>query len=260
MSQLVYVYAILRQPVAASVDGIDGRPLRWIGNDQLVAAVSDVPARDFSEEPLNERIRDITWLGPRAIAHQDVNEHLWEASTATVPLAFGTVFRDDERVQGLLSTEAIKLLDRLQQVEDRGEWVVALHRVNPLSPAELAAHSPTLQQLHAQIETSSPGRAHLLRRQAATLERDEAHRRDAEAARALSDMLRPAADDVFAEALPGDAVERPLARLSVLVKRKNESAFLDVVDGARRRWPEPTYRLLLTGPWPAYRFGGLARD
>jgi hypothetical protein len=259
MSELVYVYAILREPVAGSLAGIDDRPVRWISGSDLVAAVSDVPSEDFEEEPLNQHIRDMQWLGPRAIAHQDVNERLWEQSAASVPLAFGSVFRDDDRVRELLRSEGVGLRQRLAAVEGRGEWVIALHRVTAPSATEVAQNSDALRKLQAEIAASSPGRAHLLRRQAATLERDEARRLDAEAAVALASALGGAAEEVFPEALPADAVERPLARLSVLVHRSKEATFLAAVEGARERWPEPSYRVLLTGPWPAYRFGGLAR-
>jgi hypothetical protein len=100
----------------------------------------------------------------------------------------------------------------------------------------------------------------LLRRQLATLERDEARRMQSEAAMGLLDALRATAVDVFQEPLPSDTVERPLLRASVLARRDAESEFMDQVDRLRQRWPEPHYRLLLTGPWPPYRFAGLQRD
>jgi hypothetical protein len=46
-------------------------------------------------------------------------------------------------------------------------------------------------------------------------------------------------------------------RVSVLVRRQDESQFVDEVERLRARWPEPTYRWLLTGPWAPYRFGGI---
>jgi hypothetical protein len=57
--------------------------------------------------------------------------------------------------------------------------------------------------------------------------------------------------------MPSVTVERPLLRASVLVRRDAEARFRDEMDRLRHRWTEPAYRLLLTGPWPAYRFGGL---
>jgi hypothetical protein len=257
VTSLVYVYGVLEQALAVEVRGIDGRAVRWVSNGQLAAAVSDVPAADFEEERLNEGLRDMAWLGPRAVAHQIVNARLHEVADALVPLAFGTVFLDDDRVRHMLRDQASFLRERLQVVRGRAEWVVALHQLQPADAEAVAHASPALQSLMAEIETSAPGRAHLLRRRLAELERDEARRLQADAAEQLLASLRAVAADVFAEPLPSDTVEKPLLRASVLVGRADEARFIDLVDGLRRTWPEPIYRVLLTGPWPAYRFGGL---
>jgi hypothetical protein len=256
VSQLVYVYAILERPTATALKGIDGRPVRWVTASGLVAAVSDVPEDDFGEEPLNANVRDMGWLGPRAIAHQEVNSRLHDEAEAVVPLAFGTVFRDDDRVRHMIEEHHTTLEAHLDRVRAAAEWVVALHLLQEPD----ASTTPAVTALRADIEASPPGRAHLLRRQLATLERDEARRLQFDAAAQMLDELRSVARDVYPEPLPADTVERPLLRASVLVPREQESTFLDRVDTLRERWPEPTYRVLLTGPWPPYRFGGLERE
>jgi hypothetical protein len=253
-ASLVYVYAVLDKPVDVDAQGIDELPVRWVSENALAAAVSEVAAEDFEEEPLNTNVRNLGWLGPRALAHQDVTARLFEASEAVVPLTFGTVFRDDDRVRHLLSEQNQALKSRLDAVRGCAEWVVALHLLQQPD----AAQSTAVTALRHEIESSSPGRGHLLRRRLETLERDEAQRITAEAAESALGTLRQAARDVYVEPLPADAVERPLLRASVLVTRERETAFMDHVDRLRQQWPEPTYRLLLTGPWPPYRFGGLA--
>ena len=253
MTDLVYVYAVLTRPVAGALKGINGRPVRWVTVDGLAAAVSDVPAEDFDEEPLNANVRDMGWLGPRAIAHQDVNARVFQTSEASLPLAFGTVFRGDERVRHMLEVDRQALTKRLNAVQGAAEWVVALH----LLRAPEVDTSPSVQALRGEIESSNPGRAHLLRQRLATLKRDEAKRVQVEAATEVLESLKTVARNVYAEPLPSDTVERPLLRASVLVARQDESRFMDEVDRMRSRWQEPTYRLLLTGPWPAYRFGGI---
>lgn len=259
VSSLVYVYAIQRRPLGLEVNGIDLQPIRWITSGELAAAVSDVPREDFDEGPLNANVKDMNWLGPRAIAHQDVNERLFEASEAIVPLSFGTVFRDAAGVRRLLIDQRGALDAQLQRVAGAAEWVVALHQLREPSSEDVAAASEQVQHFRAQIEASPPGRAHLLRRQLATLERDEARRIRHEAADQLLRTLKVVAREVFQEALPSEvaAVERPLLRASVLVNRDEEQTFVDQVDRLGQRWPETTYRITLTGPWPPYRFGGL---
>lgn len=248
---MIYVYAILSNPVEAQLRGIGGARVDWVVSDALAAAVSEVPEEDFDEEPLNTNVRDMGWLGPRAVAHQDVNARLFELSEAVVPLAFGTVFRDASGVRQLLADNSQNLGTRLYKVRNCGEWVVALHLLREPNADE----SPLVQQLRQDIASSTPGRAHLLHQRLQTVERDESRRLQREAATDLLEALRRVAVDVFREPLPSDDVEKPLLRASVLVRRDTD--FVEEVEGLRQRWPEPTYRLLLTGPWPPYRFGGL---
>lgn len=257
MSPLVYVYAVLPRPVASQVKGIGGQPVRWVEQNDLAAAVSDVAEEDFDEAPLNEHVRDLSWLGPRAVAHQEVNYRLHEDAEAVVPLAFGTIFRDDDRVRQLLHDQRSVLSARLDAVHGRAEWVVTLHALSPPDAEHLASASPAIQAMHQEIAASSPGRAHLLKRRLDQLQQDELRRIEGEATQEIVTKLRMIADDAYLEPLPSDKIERPLVRASVLVARGAEDGFLDEIERLRARWPEPNYRLLLTGPWPPYRFGGL---
>jgi hypothetical protein len=249
VTQLVYVYGIAESGSSIVARGINDQPVRWIGEGQLAAAVSDVPAEEFDEEPLNAGLTDMNWLGPHAVAHQDVNQRLHEQSDALIPLAFGTVFRDDGRVRALLREQAASLNERLSRVRGRSEWVVTVHRT---SAPDLGASGP-LQELQAEIDAAAPGRAHLLRRRLAELERDEARRLERESVDGVLAALRGVAQDVFVEPLPTDVVDRPLLRVSVLVERGGEDRFVDTVDALQAG----SLRVLVTGPWPPYRFGGL---
>lgn len=236
--------------------GIDERPVRWIVEEQLAAAVSHVPAEDFEEAPLNERIRDLRWLEPRAVAHQTVTARLHELSPAVLPLSFGTVFRNEERVRDLLRNAGSSLRERLERVAGRSEWVLAVHRDAEAALASLDA-SPRLRGLLAEVQTAPPGRAHLLKRRLAEARQAELRRADAEVEARLSTALGEVADAVFSEPLPAEAAERPMWRGSLLVGRAREADLVQALDGLRQELESRGYSLVLTGPWPAYRFGGL---
>src|SRR5207302_10819188 len=162
MTALVYVYAVLPRPIATKLKGIDARPVRWVVDDGLAAAVSDVPDDEFDEAPLNERVRDLSWLAPRAIAHQEVNDRLHTDGEAVVPLAFGTVFRDEDRVRQLLHDQRAALAARLEVVRGRAEWVLTLHVLQEPDEDYVASASPPIQTARQEIAASPPGRAHLL--------------------------------------------------------------------------------------------------
>jgi Gas vesicle synthesis protein GvpL/GvpF len=249
VTDLVYVYAIVAAAPAIRLQGINGMPVRSIVEGDLMAAVSDVPEDEFGEEPLNAGLADMHWLGPRAVAHQEVNQHLHDAVDALIPLAFGAVFRDDARVRGMLRDRQSGLRERLARVRNRAEWVVAVHRAEHTHTFT----TPALDALQSEIDAASPGRAHLLKRRYAELERDEMRRVERETVDKVVEALHRVADDVYVEPLPAEVVDRPLLRASVLVPRTAEARFVDLIDTLGGS----TYRVLVTGPWPPYRFGGL---
>src|SRR5205823_1083639 len=101
--------------------------------------VSDVPSDEFAEAPLNANVRDLTWLAPRAIAHDAVNGQLWERADSVLPVAFGTVFRDDQRVREMLTQRQPEFRSRLERVRGRGEWVIALYADQPITSERVEA-------------------------------------------------------------------------------------------------------------------------
>jgi hypothetical protein len=248
-NQLVYIYAIAAAQSDSTVHGIGGTPIRWIADEGLHAAVSDVPAEEFGEQQLNAGLSDMQWLGPRAVAHQEVNQRLHESSEAIIPLAFGTVFRDDARVKGLLRNQVASLTERLARVRGCSEWVVTVH---PTEAPDVGGSEP-VQHLRQEMAAAGPGRAHLLRKRLADVERDAARLLELQASEDVLTVLRGTAHDVFVEPLPTDVVERPLLRASVLVRRPDEERLVKVVEGLQSEW----LSVVLTGPWPPYRFGGL---
>jgi len=118
-----------------------------------------------------------------------VNYRLHAAGPASVPLTFGTVFRDDDRVRELLREERPVLAERLGAVRGCAEWVVALHLVRAPDGEYLTQASAAVQALRGEIGSASPGRAHLLRRRLAELERDESRRLGGRGRRAGADKV-----------------------------------------------------------------------
>jgi Gas vesicle synthesis protein GvpL/GvpF len=250
VSPLVYVYAIAASQQESPIRGIGGSAVRWIGEGELYAAASDVREDEFNEEALNAGLADMQWLGPRAVAHQEVNQRLHDRGEALIPLAFGTVFRDDTRVREMLRGQAASLRERLDRVRGCSEWVVTVHA----TAAPDTVQVETVQRMQQQIAEASPGRAHLLRRQLADVEKQAARQLEADAVNTVTEALRGAAQEAFAEPMPNvQTADRTLLRMSVLVRRSDEEQFVRVVEGLQSDW----LSVVLTGPWAPYRFGGL---
>lgn len=258
MSPLRYVYGIARASDAARVasaglTGIDESPVGCVVEGALLAAASDVDEADFGEAVLNERVRDLEWLAARAAQHQAVNGRLLDLLGTVLPLSFGAIYRDDERVRQMLREDAEDRGAQLASLAGRAEWVVTITRdaVPPADDTEVRA-------LDAQIEASPPGRAFLLDKQRGTTLARSMERRDSEAAAAALAGLAAVAERTYQEPVAAGGTDTVALRASILVPRDLEPALVNAIGELERGLAGRGYRVRASGPWPAYRFGGLS--
>jgi gas vesicle protein GvpL/GvpF len=256
-AELRYVYAIADASAApriatSALRGIDGGAVETIVEGSLLAATTAVSAADYEEKPLNEHLQDMDWLAPRAAAHQDVNAALLGVTDAIVPLSFGAIYRGTAGVRDLLSSGAASLRARLTALSGRAEWIVSVER------EDIAGlESPALNALEAEIAAAAPGRAFLLTKRRDEIAREERRQRDATIAEATAVALGDAAEQTYREPLIDDSAVAAIARFSALVKRADEPRLRDAIDRVARDDSARGYHVRLSGPWPAYRFGGL---
>ncbi|MBI3522783.1 MAG: GvpL/GvpF family gas vesicle protein [Chloroflexi bacterium] len=256
MSGLLYVYAVAGPGAVQwlerhQLEGIGGARVRGVTADAVIGAVSEVPAAEFDQEPLDRNVADATWLGPRAASHQEVNARLLDGLGAVLPLAFGTIFRSEDRVRSALRERGPELATALAAVAGRAEWVITLDRDDRVAGESLDAE-PELRELRGAAGASAPGRAYLLRTKLDNARRD-ARRRVEDDARAA---LRAATETVAEELTDEPLVEGgPVARATALVPRDHEGALRRATEGFNKVWSPRGYAARVAGPWPAYRYG-----
>jgi len=258
MSTLRYVYGIARASDAARVAsaalaGIDEGPVGCVVEGALLAAASDVDETAYGETPLNERVRDLEWLAPRAAQHQAVNGRLLELLGTVLPLSFGAIYRDDERVRQMLRTDADERVAQLASLAGRAEWVVTISR-----DADPPGDDAEVRALDAEIAASPPGRAFLLDKQRDTTLSRSMGRHDSDAAAAALAGLEGVAERTYREPVAAGGTDTVALRASILVVRERERALLTAIRELETRLGERGYRVRASGPWPAYRFGGMS--
>jgi hypothetical protein len=258
--ELRYLYAVANgsaKPAIASANlrGIEGHRVETIVEGGLLGVTSVVPAADYEEAPLNERLQDLEWLAPRAASHQDVNGRLLDIADAVIPLAFGAIYRGVDGVRELLRTRADDFADRLRAVEGRAEWIVSIEREGSNAPA-----GDAVRALDAEIAAAAPGRAFLLGKRRDEVVREERRMRDVAIAEQAWAAIEAIAERVYREQLIDDPTAAAVARFSVLASRSREVELGDVVRKLGATGTLQGYRVRLSGPWPAYRFGGLPSE
>lgn len=258
--ELRYLYAVAnaraKSAIAtADLRGIEGSRVEAVVEGGLLGATSIVPATDYEEGPLNERLQDLEWLAPRAASHQEVNGRLLDLADAVVPLAFGAIYRGTDGVRELLRTRADDFADRLRAVEGRAEWIISIEREGSKAPP-----GDAVRALDAEIAAAPPGRAFLLGKRRDEVVREERRMRDVAIAEEAWATIEAIAERVYREQLIDDPIAAAVARFSVLAPRVREVELGDVVRRLGATGTLQGYRVRLSGPWPAYRFGGLPSE
>lgn len=258
MSRLRYIYGIARagdaaRVASAGITGIDEAPVGSVVEGALLAAASDVDETEYGETALNEHVRDLDWLAARAAQHQAVNGRLLDLLGTVLPLSFGAIYRDDERVREMLREDAAGRGTQLTSLSGRAEWVVTISRGSD-TPADLAEVSA----FDARIAASPPGRAFLLDKQRGTALSRSAMKRDSDAAAAALAGLEAVAERTYQEPVAAGGNDTVALRASILVARDREPALVQAIGELERRLGERGYRVRASGPWPAYRFGGMS--
>jgi hypothetical protein len=259
VTTLRYVYGIVPAAAASAVEqaslrGIDDGAVRAIVSDPFAAAFSEVDATEYGDDGLNDRVRDLEWLTPRAAVHQTVNARLLELAGVVLPLSFGALYRDDDRVREMLREDVPQRRERLRALLGRAEWVVTVLRG---TASDAKDGDGALQDLDREIAQSAPGKGYLLTKRRASVAKEATERADAEAAdRALGQLVR-ASERTYREPVAQGGDDVVVLRVSVLASRTNAGAIDGAIAAITADLAPRGYRVRATGPWPAYRFGAL---
>jgi hypothetical protein len=264
MSGLLYLHCIVEPESAAypllharALPGMDpDAPLFPIEAGGLVAAVSLVPADTFEEAPLNTLLTDLPRLAPFAIRHEEVIQALLPHAAALIPMSFGTVYREEERVRALLIAEQQAFRAMLERVRGRQEWGVKVFADATRLHMAAAQHSDAAGRLLTEANAATPGRAYLLRKQHEKLVEAESRELLREVCTMVLDQLTALSVDVAQDStLPPQEENRRLVLKAALLVDNDRAQALQEAAAALARCHAPLgVEVEVRGPWAAYSF------
>ncbi|WP_312018760.1 GvpL/GvpF family gas vesicle protein [Streptomyces sp. I05A-00742] len=249
--ELLYAYAVARdagpaRDVPETVTGVAGEPVREVCHAGFAALVGRVPAEDFEEGALRERLEDLAWLERVARGHQRVVEAAVSLFPCALPLRLATVYRDEDGLRRMLTAGRTAFGTALDRLEGRLEWGVTVYAVpGPAAPPQ----QPTAGRLS--------GRDYLRRRGAERRAREEGTRHEDRAAEAIHDRLAALAEAVRLYPPQNSPLAghpgRNLLNASYLVPGARAEEFTSAVGELTDGAPDGL-RIRLTGPWAPYSF------
>ncbi|MEU2537798.1 GvpL/GvpF family gas vesicle protein [Streptomyces iakyrus] len=244
------VFAVTETPppdeVVTVTPGHDGGgPLRVLAAGPLHLLVQDVPAADFGEEALAQRLNRPAELERCARAHHRAVETAASAGPV-VPLPMATLYLDDRNAVRAVAARETSLRALLDRLRGRTEWAVKVH--GPGSGLASAADA----------DGPADGRSYLRRASARRRTEREARERALEQAHAVDRELRRRAVDATrhrpqSEQLTGRSVPQ-LLNAAYLVDDGRRAEFVRAVDELAREARRSAVEVTVSGPWIPYSF------
>ena len=252
---LRYVYGIAPAAAAPAIEsaglaGIDASRVRAIAERELAAVASDLPEDEWRDDVLNERIRDLEWLTPRAASHQEVNARAMEIASALIPLSFGTLFKTEKDIVEFLEDTYGALRDVLQKMKDKLEFGLKVNWDRDQVLADVEQEYEEIRRLKAQIEGDQASSTYFARMQLGRLVEQALAQKSEGFVREIYDELRDSAIASRSNKVIGD---RMIMNAAFLVDRSHAEAFDQKVQEIGRRY-EGKLKFTYTGPWPPYNF------
>lgn len=263
-AEAFYLYCIGEaRPLAellrdSKLTAIEDGAIELIEAGELAAVSSSVRLDDYNEEALQAHLTDAAWTALRAMRHERVVDY-FARRASVIPLRFGTIYLERDRVREMLSDRGEELLSALERLRGREEWGVNVFCDRRTLTDKIIDYSPRLRELTEQAAAASPGQAYLMRKKMEAMRADEAR---SEVKRVVSqikgELEKRGAGVKTLRILKDEAGEygELVGKLAFLIEHERFEEFRRACEQLALEKHDAGFRLELTGPWPAYNFVG----
>jgi Gas vesicle synthesis protein GvpL/GvpF len=249
-----YLYSLLERAAepdgAGAPAGLPGMgPLRWLAvGEGLWLAAADAPLERYDTKAIEKGLKDLEWVSACAVAHERVVEHVSGLGTA-IPMKLFTLFTSDARAVAHVARSRRRLRALLRQLAGRQEWGIRV------SVDDAQARTAARQRAERAAEGLTTGARFLTLKGRENREvREIVDRGRVEAETVFADAERHADQTRRREPAAAEPGLRLLLDAAFLVSVESAAAFREAVRRHAERLAPRGYRVVLTGPWPAYNF------
>ena len=124
--EAIYLYCFASPTLVSAVEavGVDGKnPIFLLIYRDVGAVASLVSREEFGGHSAENRMGELSWIGPLVCRHEDVVERVMLHSPV-LPVRFGTIFNSNQRLEDRLKKHHDAIRHFLNAVSGKDEWAV----------------------------------------------------------------------------------------------------------------------------------------
>jgi hypothetical protein len=255
---VIYAYGLVPSDYAGArfPDGIDDAPVEVQRTRVASALVSRLPGSRYAPELIEQSSGDVSWLSPRAMAHDRVLTWAQEHG-GVIPLPMFTMFGSGESLARSLEDRAAGIERVFRKVSGADEFGVRIHRRQDQMLAAIDRLDPELAALRKDAAGAPPGQRYLLDRKIDERAKTSVRAVSQRIAREVYDALRGIARDAVSRPLTPDASRTDVTLVlnaAFLVDRSKVDEFRAALAARIHEHESNGLAFDFTGPWPPYNF------
>jgi len=221
----------------------------------ITAVFSKASLEEYCGPAAESRMKDLSWIGPRAFRHEEVVQRVM-CYSPVLPARFGTIFLSMDSLENLLKMHASTISQFLDHVAEKEEWSVKGLLDNAKAKEKLYSEITTDEAEH--LASLSPGARYFQEKRIQDKARKELK---SWLKHVLNSIATPligfASEYIECKLLSREATGRDLDMVSnwaFLVPRNSVKDFHNRVEQMNTAYLQHGLTLERSGPWPPYNF------
>jgi hypothetical protein len=252
----VYLYCVTH-PVALDLPAVagvqDDVPVSLESQDSLMAVYSRVPLEMFTGISAEQNMKNIDWIGPRAIRHEKVIERVMQEGPV-YPVRFATLFSSMDALWKTLMLNSELISDFLDQTRHKHEFSVKGFLDKKKIGTFLTGTEFKDQKNH--LDTLSPGKKYIAEQQFKK-QLDIGIKKWTQKTRGeFISHLAEKNNRFSARKIVTEKNNKPemVFNLAFLIHSKHRASFLRKISEAAASFLPMGLAINVSGPWPPYSF------
>jgi hypothetical protein len=258
VQKVIYLFGLARAGLLPDLQtaGLDDdAPLLMDNFANVTAILCEVPLEEFQGPSAETRLKDLAWVGPKAVRHERVIEHAMQHSPV-LPARFGTLFSSRRSLYRLIKANLADIDTFLDRVADKDEWAV-----KGLSSKAEARERLLAEKIDRESEilaSMSPGMRYFKERQIQAAVQKEIGQWIKQTLQEVAVDLSTCSADWYSRKIVLRVQEgtdkETVVNWAFLVGRSSVEDFSSRIHRANAEYAQYGLLFELSGPWPPYSF------
>ncbi len=243
--------------------GIDLKPVYTKTYKDLAVVITPVNAPDFSQQQIDQLVKDAEWLKEKALHHHEIIAAIHNYITL-LPMSFCTIFQKEDTLEGLLTEQYDEFYQKLLSLKGKQEWNVKMYCNPDKALTHVINHNAAVQDLKEKLAFMPKGKQFLMKKKLEQLIASQFELEQSRWWHEINQELHPFFTDFNLRKNWGkDVTERKddmLINCDYLLDTSKVEDFLNKIQDIEKTYEPLGCGFQVTGPWPPYHFSKMVKE